>query len=487
MAPYFRLFRSVRFNIFLFAVLAAASAVGTLLPQASETPEKVDQWIAMHPAWGKLFEGLGLFRLYESWWYLALLALMAFDIVVCKLAKAPPDHGLVALPPELEPEAAGKELDRAEAALATKGLQAEFSAQGPVERVAVELTRAINRERYHHHAWAGAAADGRVSLVATRHRAQRWGSYIAHVALVVILAGGLLKQLYGFVEMVPVLEGGAREMQYKRGWELKVDDFTVLYYDGTKNPKHFSSQLKVYEGDKLLASKLIQVNDPLDIGGVRFYQASWGAGGMFRSVTLSLGKQSIQIPQRTPTRIPNTKIEVVADLMLPNFTIGPGGNADNASLDLKNPAVKLKFRVDGRETKPLWLLESRPDLAFAENEDGVLQHAPPPPFRLAEIDPVLFSGVQVAYDPGYPVVLTGGIAWLVGMMLLFYLHRRRLWVVAGPADASGLVRVRVGAWSSRGDRDFKRDFEKLVGRLSRASGPEPAPPVMVAQGRTNGT
>ncbi|MBI4347110.1 MAG: cytochrome c biogenesis protein ResB [Elusimicrobia bacterium] len=128
MGSYLRLFRSVRFNIFLFVVIAVASAVGTLLPQVSETPEKVEQWMLAHPAWGKLFEGLGLFHLYESWWYLALLALMAFDIIVCKLASAPPDPGLVRLPPELEPEKAGAEIERVEAALATKPLHGEFLA-----------------------------------------------------------------------------------------------------------------------------------------------------------------------------------------------------------------------------------------------------------------------------------------------------------------------------------------------------------------------
>ncbi|MBI4425671.1 MAG: cytochrome c biogenesis protein ResB [Elusimicrobia bacterium] len=465
MAAYLRLFRSVRFNIFLFAALALASAVGTLLPQAGETPEKVQAWIAAYPAWGRLFEGLGLFRLYESWWYLALLALMAFDIVVCKLASAPPDHGLVALPPELEPEAAGREVDRAEAAIASKPLQAALSSGREPEAAASSLLGALAREGYHVHRSVAAADGGRVALVATRHRAQRWGSYIAHVALVVILVGGLLKQLYGFVEMVPVLEGGSQAMQHKPDWELRVADFAVLYYDGTRTPKHFSSELEVFEGERRLAAKKIQVNDPLDIDGIRFYQATWGAGGMFRSVTLTLGRHEVQMPQRTPTKIPDTKIRVVADMLLPNFTIGPDGRADSGSLDLKNPGVRLKFLVDGRETRPLWLLQGAPQLAFSEGEDGVLTRAPPPPFALTAVDPVLFSGIQVAYDPGYPVVLGGGIAWLLGMLLLFYLHRRRLWIVIGPASEGG-ASVRVGAWSSRGPRDFQREFDALVRRLA---------------------
>ncbi|MBI4347109.1 MAG: cytochrome c biogenesis protein ResB [Elusimicrobia bacterium] len=332
------------------------------------------------------------------------------------------------------------------------------------------MRAALASAGYHVHVSSHAAADGRSSMVATRHRPQRWGSYISHVALVVILVGGLLKQLYGFVEMVPVLDGGARAMQYKPEWELKVDDFTIKYYEGTRTPSLFSSDLKVYEGDTLLAQKVIKVNDPLDIDGVRFYQASWGAGGMFRSVTMQFGKNVLQIPQRTPTKIPGSPIRVSADVMLPNFTIGPDARADSGSLDLKNPAVKVKFVIDGHPTRPLWLLQNSPGVAFSENEDGTLAHAPPPPFKLIEIDPVLFSGIQVAYDPGYPVVLTGGIAWLVGMILLFWLHRRRLWVVVAPGTEPGGVRVRVGAWSSRGTREFQKEFESLVRRVASETG-----------------
>ena len=462
------LFRSVRFNIVLFVVLAAASAVGTLLPQAGESPEKVQAWIQAHAAWGRPLQGLGLFHLYDSWWYLALLGLLAFDIVVCKLWSAPPDAGLASLPLELGPEAAGREPERARAAIAATPLRKEFTAAGTAQEVAPRLRELVRACGYRLHPCSEAGADERACLVATRQDLQRWGSYLAHVALVMILLGGLLKQLFGFVEMVPVISGGSRAMAH-RDWEMKVDDFTVQYYDGTRQPKLFSSDLKVYRGDKLLGAKVIKVNDPLDIGGVRFYQASWGAVGMFHSVTLKLGKQAVRVPMSTPTRIPGTDIRVTADMMLPSFVIGPDGRADSAGLDLENPAVRLSFRVGKKAARPLWLLESLPDAAFEEDEDGTLGQAPPPPFQVAEIDPVLFSGIQAAYDPGFKVVLAGGILWLAGMILLFYLHRRRLWVVLSPAGAGG-VHVLVGGWSSRGPRDFEQEFEELTRRWSSELG-----------------
>ena len=46
-----------------------------------------------------------------------------------------------------------------------------------------------------------------MALVASRHRLQRWGSYVSHIAIVVILLGAMMKNLLGFETFLPILEG----------------------------------------------------------------------------------------------------------------------------------------------------------------------------------------------------------------------------------------------------------------------------------------
>lgn len=150
---------------------------------------------------------------------------------------------------------------------------------------------------------------------------------------------------------------------------------------------------------------------------------------------------------------------------MPDFTIN-NGQADTGSLELKNPAVRFIFTVGPHKTSPLWLFQNDPKLCFVEASDGLLTHAPTPPFSLAEIDPVLFSGIQVAYDPGFKVVLTGSILWLIGMITLFYMHRRRLWVLVEPGTDAGTAKISVGAWSSRGPEEFTKEFDRLMQKLS---------------------
>ncbi|MBI4050895.1 MAG: cytochrome c biogenesis protein ResB [Elusimicrobia bacterium] len=481
----FSLFRSVRFNIFLFSILAGSSALGTFLPQVGEAPEKVEAFLLAHTAWGPVLNSLGLFNVYHSFWFMGLLGLMAFDIVVCKLYKTPPDAGLNHLPPEFSVQE--KPDARLEAVLDLKPYRSQWKTPQTGKALEHVLLGFFEKRRYH---LEYSQSSGGVRLwVGTRHRMQRWGSYVSHVSLVVVLLGALIKTIFGFEEMVPVLEGGSKLAEHMP-WEIYLDRFEVSYYPGTMTPSRFSSALRVYEKaslkrapdgkdwyeedpfeeGRLLAQKTILVNDPLvlpagpgKLGRVKIYQASWGAGGMFRSVMLKIGERTLEIPQRTPTLVPGTAIRVEADMLLPSFVVAPGNRAETDSLELKNPAVRFIFHHQGNKTSPLWLFKNWPELCFAEGENGVLRHAPPPPFRLASVEPILFSGLQVGYDPGFPVVLVGSLGLLVGLSSLFYLHRRRVWVLMKPGGSGSAVLA--GAWSSRGPRDFQKEFDGMMTEL----------------------
>ncbi len=462
------LFRSIRFNIYVGLAIAIAAAVGTLVPQTPESPANVETFQLHHPALSHFYHFLGFFDLYHSPWFMGLLALMAFDIVLCKLWNRPPDPDVVSLPPEETKEAeAEKHLSMKAEALRLKPLKAVLVAKTPYREAAAKA-REMLRARGYHLREEFSLPQGSAFL-ATRHRPQRWGSYTTHIALVVILLGALIKGVWGFTEMIPVLEGSSRAVQNIPQWAVHVDHFRVRYYPGTMNPSSYESDVRLTDGGKLLAAKTIHVNDPLDYQGVRFYQASWGAGGMFRKVLLEIGGKAMELAQRRAEAIPGLPFRVEADMMLPDFTITPDGRPDTASLEPKNPAVRFAFFLGKNKTRALWLFMNFPKVCLVEDEDGRLSHAPPPPFRLAGIEPILFSGIQTAYDPGYKVVAAGGILWLCGTVLLFYLHRRRLWVLVEPRRKgskeemeSSPIRLSVGGFGSRGPKAYAAEFDSII-------------------------
>ena len=62
----------------------------------------------------------------------------------------------------------------------------------------------------------------------------------------------------------------------------------------------------------------------------------------------------------------------------------------------------------------------------------------------------------------------GAAAWLAGMVLLFYMHRRRLWILVGPMEGGKASRIQIGAWSSRGVAGFQKEFDGMIAQLMDA-------------------
>ncbi len=78
----FAVLASVRFALLLVVVIAAACAVGTLVPQGGEATA----YLSRDPAAGKWLEPavkLGLTGLFSAWWFIALLCLLAATLIAC--------------------------------------------------------------------------------------------------------------------------------------------------------------------------------------------------------------------------------------------------------------------------------------------------------------------------------------------------------------------------------------------------------------------
>jgi cytochrome c biogenesis protein ResB len=112
----------------------------------------------------------------------------------------------------------------------------------------------------------------------------------------------------------------------------------------------------------------------------------------------------------------------------------------------------------------VWTLKEHPAVCFKVLPDGRVAPEAHPPFRLKDFTPVIFTGLQVAFDPGARLVGLGCVALLIGLAIHFYLHQRRLrvWLVGGE---KGSTRVRIGGWSSRTPVDYEPEFRSLMSAL----------------------
>jgi cytochrome c biogenesis protein ResB len=94
-----------------------------------------------------------------------------------------------------------------------------------------------------------------------------------------------------------------------------------------------------------------------------------------------------------------------------------------------------------------------------------------PPFEVLSVQPFLFSGIQVSYDPGFPVIVVGVLSMLLGLAALFYLHQRKVLIFLKPGSREKETRIEVGGWSSRGEKEFEREFQSLFKPLTPALSP----------------
>ena len=390
---------------------------------------------------------------YHSAVFSTLLGLMAFDVVACKLRRGPLlIHGV----PQRDEERSVDRLfaqSRLRASVATS-LSAEAAADA-VRAWLLDLHLRFREEPVR----AGERAKA-TGFFAARHRIQRWGDLVLHVSIVAILGGGLMGALYGFDEILPIPVGETLPLKH-RPIEVTLKDFDIQYYPSGEVSR-YASQIIVRENGAELGRKRIVVNDPLDINRIRFYQASWGMTPSFRRAVLRIGGHDIPVKPGEIVPLAGA-LSVRANRIAPTFELTPDGRMKNADFHGRNPALQVDFLEAGQVRAAVWLLLNRPE-AYRINGERVTP-APPPPFQWVAVDPVLFSGIQVGYDPGAPLFWAGALFLMAGLCSHFYLHQRRMRVAVVARD--GGADVLIGGWNSRTPSEFEAEFEGWVERLRR--------------------
>ncbi|HDZ84445.1 MAG TPA: hypothetical protein ENH45_04420, partial [Nitrospirae bacterium] len=94
------LLASVKLAISLLIMLAATSIVGTIVEQNAEPAQNIKLLAkffgdSFAPTVYNIFAKLGFMDMYDSWWFLGLLALFGINLIVCSLERFPKTWKLV--------------------------------------------------------------------------------------------------------------------------------------------------------------------------------------------------------------------------------------------------------------------------------------------------------------------------------------------------------------------------------------------------------
>lgn len=527
--------------IVLLCVVALFSMIGTILEQN----RPADHYLAMlGPFWHKTFAALGLYNMYDSWWFVGVLAFLMLSVGLALVRHGPriwQQTRPLKAPPAPVQMGGGFSLEGDAARLNAGGV--EHALRGLGFR---ELLR-------------GVSPDGAQLVFARKGRLSKLGFFLMHGGVIVIAVGGLITSQFGFRGTMNIPEAGADDIVYVRAgdtyrqlklpFKVRNDAFAIDYYN-TGMPSDYRSDLTLLQGDRKLTSARIMVNQPLHYGGITFYQASFGdAGSPVTFVLTDLSKPEFS-QQTVNTNVDKTLEDalgnkvVVKDLRQHNvinmskYPNKPVLRDVGPSLDvtLQSPASgTLSYRAylaypnmlgfarigeqemtyddlgfspaDGpmmallasyfkqlrAASNPAAADAQRTALAAALRERGlppgqattlgpiianaaaVLQrHRLPMLLALTAFTPKMYTGLQVARDPGSPLVWTGSALLMLGLMGIMYLRERRVWVTLLQNDGRTHVEA-CGTGGGRYDMATEALIEKLGARLNPGAPPEMRP------------
>ena len=91
--------------------------------------------------------------------------------------------------------------------------------------------------------------------------------------------------------------------------------------------------------------------------------------------------------------------------------------------------------------------------------------------ELKTFEHVEASGLQITKAPGQNIVYFGSAMLMLGILLMFYVHHRRLWLMV--SEEGGKTQILFAASGHRQRSDFDREFAYLKDNLRRTTGASP--------------
>ena len=392
-----------------------------------------------------LLERAQVFRVFSSAWFSAALVLLLVSIVICTLDRLPRlwrqsrDIRIVQPDPFFDPR------------LPDRAIVAGIGS-GDADGVAALLRRHRFRVR------EAVLPDGRRYLYGDRHQYTKLATLLTHTGLILFLVAAAITSRFG-VEEGLVLAGGDSITVQPIGTPgllvLRSYGFQAPGLD-TGKPTDFTTDLAVYRDGELLARKTIRVNDPLGVAGFTFHQ-----NGFVPAPILTIIDDQGRLLWDGPVALTDTAGGS------PYVTMGVPG---------RDLGLRLLLRKGSDGVDALFV---QPYRATGTNPDGsiVSQDFAPLAVGIGESAISSDTGIGVGLrgiegatiliakqDPGQGFVWTAFGSLITGLLITFYLPRRRVWVRLAEDGDMAIV--------GRSDRyvDFTREFGRLLDDIVRIRG-----------------
>ena len=370
--------RSMRFGILLLILIAVFSVVGSVIPQGRELSWYVENYPGSHP----LLLVLKLNKVFESWYFLLLMALLCLNLILCSVMRV---FSLV----------------RSE-----KG----YLAAGAALPVSARLSAAELAQLEQHLTGIGCRrTDFGESRVYDKHRLGRYGSFLTHLAILLTVLFGAAALYLPQVTDLDCMPGESVLLPAKDG----TASFSVASFRATDAAGRlvFTSELTITLPDGRSKSGTISVNHPMSFGSYKVYQQTYGtAGSITVTNLLNGGSDTFTMTDLSFLSMDNLNgVWFVA--LYPDYVLNPEGSimpVDTGDRSYPHPVYYVQT-VDGEEKAMRLLLPG-----------DVIEIAP---LRFQFNDPVSYPGLRIKHTPLVvnALLIVCFALMIVGLYITFFL------------------------------------------------------------------
>jgi cytochrome c biogenesis protein len=441
-----RLFSSGQLIASVLLVVALVSALGVLFPQApGQAPRDLAvyaQWLTSmrgrYGGWSDFLDTMGLFNVYGSWWFRALLALLAFSLIISTAERAA----------SLWRTMRRARVEEGDDSLAEASKQAVLSIDQPVEqlveRLKATLTRRLCRTLI-------GRKEGTVYLYADRFWVEA-AALLAQVGLIVILAGVVITGRLGWREdAVTLSPGQSYEIGHGLDAVLRFEKLELdTYPDGSPS---YRAHLRIVEDDAEV-EQAVEVNRPFTYRGVSFYQISHGM-----AVAVKARDQSDQPLPLQPFADGAGTTSVVS---LPFW-----GHQSERHFAVPDQGIVFQLVFyqslpDRGYDGPVFLVEAYKDGQMEPIYSGFVEKSGSLKVDGAVYDLALgqYSALRIVRDPAVAVIVLGLLLTVVGHFVWLYGSPIQFWAAVSEKDDRATVQL--AGVAERDEAGFASWFEGLI-------------------------
>ncbi len=464
---------SMRTALILLILLGVAAIPGSLFPQRSQNPQKVDQYFVSDPTLAHWMDRFKLFNVYASPWFSAIYLLLFISLIGCVLPRTIEHLKAIGKKPPLTP----KNLDRMEG----------FRVAEQESDVALLNARAWFKKNHFR------IRVDENSISAEKGYGRETGNLLFHLSLVLILIGVALGSLFGS-KGEAIVNVGERFVNTPTSYdtlsfgkfqgqgslvpfELKVTDFVAKYNASTSMPEDYTLTASVANPIGSPSKSIsIKVNKPLTYGNTKIYLQANGYSPVVsirdKSGVVTFHGPVIFLPQDEnlssigAIKVPdmNPQIGFIASF-LPTAKSSKTRGVFSSYPEVLNPELVISVWQGN-----LGLDSGNPQSVYELNTSHMKKiglHA----LNLGDtynfaVGSITFEGwkswvnLQIVDDPGKMYALFGAIFAILGLLISLFTRQRRIWVKVGSrVEIAGLAKNGIPGLSEELD-DLQRKVEQ---------------------------